>query len=113
MNPTSHAEDKTITEYYEKGVDVPVEYLSRTITLNRDGIVEVGFDSKGNLNHVLYREPYNDEWDIVYAIKYPEGILKTFWLNRSSDRHSTLDKSLYSMPKVWYRLKPTFDLLYR
>lgn len=109
LRPTAHALSRFNSFWYNYGVNLPEDFIPRDITLKSDGIIEVGFDNSGNLAHILYREPLEGypEWDIVYAIAYPEGVLKTVYLNRATDTHPTLKADQYrkTLPRhLRYRL---------
>lgn len=44
------------------------------------------------------RRKFNNEFDLVIVILRKEKLIKTVWLNSIDDKHSTLDKSVYSRP---------------
>lgn len=72
--------------------------ILKSITADRFDVVEVETHNGRTVKYVL-RGSYNDEFDIVLVIMpaTPGGFVKTVWLNRKSDRHSTLDRSRYEI----------------
>lgn len=71
--------------------------ISNAIDFSRGTVIEVGY-SKGKLNHMLVRMPYDNRNDISFALIPLKGkwLVKTMWLNEKDDTHSTLDLSQYA-----------------
>ena len=113
LKPSHHALNKLDKyNYSDRYPQVSEEDINKELVLKRDNIIEVGVkDSPYNIVHVLYREPLKDAngWDISYAIRLPEGFLKTFWLNESYDTHSTLNIEQYDRAETWDWLKRRWE----
>jgi len=104
--PSAHVEKEKIDkEYMKTDIYVPPSYFYKVVEVNPNSIIEVGISWDGDLQHLLLRYPYNEEWDIILAISYPSGKVKTFWFNRRGDIHRTLEKGYYTYPEQWARLK--------
>ena len=110
LQPTMHAIQNIDRALANFGVYVdPDIYFNRTVTVgDNNQVIEVGMnynqaEDKLELTHLLLREPFNDEFDLVYAVDIPSGNVKTFWLNRKGDIHRTLERGRYVLPVQWQR----------
>lgn len=56
--------------------------------------------SRGRAVKWVVRFAYDNVEDLVMVI-VPSGFVKTIWKNRRSDRHSTLQRSLYTAPNAF------------
>jgi len=72
--------------------------LPEKIKFSASDIVEVELWENCQDIKFLVRLPYDKNNDICAVVLFTprETILKTLWLNRKIDKHSTLDKSRYS-----------------
>ncbi len=72
----------------EKGVP-----MLRNVDLARADIVEVTPAE----NKVVFRvdHPTDPEWDVVVVALTDSGFVKTSWMNRKDDKHSTLKRWMY------------------
>lgn len=73
-------------------------YIQLPDTLNTDKarVIEVEVASDGCVEKVLYRVPHCGTFDLLIAVIPYRGFVKTVWLNKKSDRHSTLNHANYS-----------------
>jgi hypothetical protein len=88
---TRHAEDARSNDRYG--------YIPKheRLNLREAETIEVGIED-GRLVHLLLRMPYDGKRDILFALRPVAGkpwVIKTVWLNRTNDRHKTLNKSRY------------------
>lgn len=49
----------------------------------------------GRIAKIVYRDHFNDELDLVFAIIPGQWFVKTVWVNVKSDPHHTLDRGRY------------------
>lgn len=62
-------------------------------------VVEAECDLLGGVLKVVYRVPHCEHMDLCLAVVPGRGVVKTVWLNRKDDVHSTLDKARYTVPR--------------
>jgi len=68
--------------------------LPSSIVVSKWNIIEVETQDNLTTSKVLVRIPHCSKFDLIMAI-LANGTVKTAWLNSSTDRHMTLDKSKY------------------
>jgi ABC-type microcin C transport system permease subunit YejB len=68
--------------------------LNTTLELRKEYIIEVETENN-RVSKVLYRMPYNNQFDVMIALIPNTFLVKTCWLNCKSDKHFTLDKLRY------------------
>lgn len=61
-------------------------------------VIEVETDAFGNLVKILARQKHDSRNDVVYAFLVGSKVIKTAWLQTSTDLHRTLDRSHYDIP---------------
>jgi hypothetical protein len=90
---SQHAIRGAQREMERKGVDI---MLPTQVDFSKVTLVEQGIRN-GVLDRVLVRMAHDATWDLVMSISMrgKSKWLITAWANRSSDRHYTLDESLY------------------
>lgn len=71
--------------------------LRRNLSFKEADIIEVETDSYSNIIKVVYRERYNSEFDLVYAVSLIDFVVKTLWLQKSDDTHNTLKRGKYEI----------------
>ena len=71
--------------------------LPRSLDTSKAQVIEVETDGK-RTHKVLYRVPYNNEYDLLMAVDPRRRFVRTVWLNRNDDLHNTLDPSQYDIP---------------
>jgi hypothetical protein len=69
--------------------------LRRNLSFRENDIIEVETDSNSNIIKVVFREIYNSELDLVYAISLIDFKVKTLWLQKSDDTHNSLKRGKY------------------
>lgn len=77
-----------------KRYNIKVINIHRNLNFSLDDIIEVE-EENGEITKVVYRQNYNGLYDIVYAINMKDFIVKTIWLQKSDDKHSTLQRGKY------------------
>jgi hypothetical protein len=65
------------------------------LNTNDAQVIEVEMRGSETLK-VVYRVPYNKDFDLVLVVIPYNGMTKTVWLNSKKDLHRTLDKSRYA-----------------
>lgn len=92
LNYSSHAiEQSRYDRYGEFSLPVSIKpQFKELIELEVRG----GVPYKG-----LFRLHYNSQFVICLAVIFESLVVKTVWLNRKSDNHRTLDRSLYLTKK--------------
>lgn len=71
---------------------------SRSVTIAPGQIVEADADEK-SVYKIVLRVPYDEKCDVCIALLpnlNGDSLVKTCWLNRKDDTHTTLDKSKYA-----------------
>lgn len=88
LNLSRHAVEAAASDRYGQ-ITLPV-----AITFGGKDIIEAEVLEGGRVTKIVVRLRYNAEFDCCYAIG-EGGPLKTVWLNRADDTHSTLNRSRY------------------
>jgi hypothetical protein len=88
---TFHAMQAAETDRYGI-IELPAE-----MNLSEVEIFEIEVDEFGNLIKVVFRMPYNFQFDLCVAMLVNNCKVKTVWLNDKTDKHNTLDKSKYEI----------------
>ena len=78
-----------------KGYGLKILNLRRNLSFKETDVIEVETDSYSNIIKVVFRERYNSEFDIVYAISLMNYKVKTIWLQKTDDIHNTLNRGKY------------------
>ena len=73
--------------------------IPEKIRFDGKDVVEAEFED-GKLKKLVVRIAYDATRDAVYVFNVPDGLLRTVWLNLSTDRHATLKKELYKAAPV-------------
>jgi L-ascorbate metabolism protein UlaG (beta-lactamase superfamily) len=73
--------------------------IPENIRFDGKDVVEAEFEG-GKLKKLVVRIAYDAIRDAVYVFNVPDGLLKTVWLNLSTDGHATLKKELYKAAPV-------------
>lgn len=87
---SNHAKQEAASDKYGKIA------ISEQIVIDPYRIFEIEVNEMGELVKFLYRTRHDAKNDIVYAIFARENVVKTVWLNRRSDKHSTLQREKYA-----------------
>ena len=88
---TGHAKREAAKDRYGK-IDLPDEFHAGSGQLIE---TEVQYDGEEvRVVKQLWRQPLDERRDLVMAI-VPGGRVKTVWVNLSTDKHVSLDRSLY------------------
>lgn len=89
-------------KYFNGDIDMnSIDELIDSLTTTQRDVFEVEltkFDTKWVVTKYCCRIPYNDNQDLVVAIrpkKNKMAMVVTAWLNSTSDEHFTLDESKY------------------
>lgn len=61
-------------------------------------IVEVTIDERENIEKIVVRRCIDEARDLVLVILPSTGVVKTLWINFTSDTHKTLDITKYAKP---------------
>jgi len=62
-------------------------------------VIEVQVDKRTErIIKVVYRVPYSKQRDLVLAVAFPEGRVKTVWSNLVDDTHKTVKEKNYDLP---------------
>jgi hypothetical protein len=61
-------------------------------------IFELELDENQLVTKIVGRRRYNNWFDMAIAIGVSNKLIRTIWLTRVGDTHSTLDKGKYSKP---------------
>lgn len=72
--------------------------MVKVIDTNNKNINVIEVETVNNcITKILYRCKLNEKFDLCIAINPIRWIVKTVWLNCSTDKHKTLNKNLYDM----------------
>lgn len=93
LTPSLHAKKAALSDRYG------VITIPEKIRFDGKDVVEAEFEG-GKLKKLVVRLPYDARRDAVYVFNVADGLLKTVWLNLSTDRHATLQKELYKPAPV-------------
>jgi hypothetical protein len=83
-----HAINACLSDRY--GMIVP----PKQIQINENNVIELEI-AQNQVNKIVVRIDYNQFKDLVLVL-LPDGFCKTVWLNEKSDKHKTLNKSVYA-----------------
>lgn len=89
-----HALNAATDDRYGNIVNLP-----KSLDTSKAQVIEVEMEGS-KTTKVVYRIPYNDEYDLVMAVIPDRRFVKTVWLNKNSDLHNTLDTSKYDVPEI-------------
>ena len=83
----------------EYDINGKIRYIDNII-LDSYRIFEVETDKDGQITKFAYRTRYNAKCDVIYVFmqKGNNLFIRTAWLNRRSDKHTTLNLSKYDTP---------------
>lgn len=87
---TRHAKQASMNDRYGR-IDLP-----KTINTSKAKAIEVEI-KKGAVTKIVYRTKYNTECDLIMVMSRDCSI-RTVWLNKREDKHTTLDESKYVRP---------------
>ena len=73
-------------------------FLHKNIYVESENVVEIEVNNNVVIK-VLYRIPYDDNYDLLLAVNFPNGLVKTVWLNSIHDNHESLNKEKYESPR--------------
>lgn len=90
---TQHALEAANTDRYGAfGVPIELDYDQATL-------IEAEADRFGNVEKGVYRVRYNARFDLVLVVIIATRRVKTVWLNERADRHHSLRRELYDVPR--------------
>jgi hypothetical protein len=93
LRPTLHAEREADRDRYGV-IEFPKHFHPAVAK-----VIEIETDELGNLVKILARQPMDTKGsDVVYAFLVETKQIKTAWINRSDDKHCTLDRARYDTP---------------
>jgi hypothetical protein len=95
---TPHAKKAAMSDRY--GV-IDISKIDKMLKVDLKDVIEAEKDdTTGQVVKIVVRKPYDKDKDIVLAliphVYSREATVKTCWLNKKSDKHSTLRKDLYA-----------------
>lgn len=88
LNYGKHSLKESILDKYGK-INLPL-----TLDTSKAKVIEIEAKNRYAEN-ILYRIPYNDNYDLLLAVIPATQFVKTVWLNDKNDKHCTLDKTKY------------------
>jgi hypothetical protein len=71
--------------------------LPKSLDTSKAQVIEVETRGK-KTTKVLYRIPYDEEYDLILAVDPQRRFVRTVWLNHVNDNHNTLDPTRYTIP---------------
>lgn len=92
LNYGGHARQEAMQEKYG------TLRLPAAVDIRKGEIIEIGVEGK-MVTKMVVRFPYDQVKDIVIVIMIPTGFVKTVWANLKTDKHKTLDRSRYEVPR--------------
>ena len=92
LDYSPHALDAALDDRYGNIVNLP-----KSLDTSKAQVIEVEMQG-AKTTKVVYRIPYNEEYDLVMVLVPDRRFVKTVWLNKNSDLHNTLDVSKYDIP---------------
>lgn len=92
LDYSPHALNAALDDRYGNIVNLP-----KSIDTSQAQVIEVEMEGP-KTTKVVYRIPYNEEYDLVMVMLPDRRFVKTVWLNKNSDLHNTLDTSKYDIP---------------
>lgn len=76
-----------------------VTNLPRSFSFKDEGVKLIELEIRyGQVVKMVARMPFDRANDLVIAFHPHDGFVRTAWLNKKTDKHSTLDKSRYDVP---------------
>lgn len=93
LDYSPHALNAAADDRYGNIVNLP-----KSLDTSKAQVIEVEMEGS-KTTKVVYRIPYNEEYDLVMAVIPDRRFVKTVWLNKNSDLHNTLDTSKYDVPE--------------
>ena len=91
LTPSMHALRESTSDRYG-GFTLPISFNPVDWT-----VIEIE-TVNGALNKIVARKAYDAARDIVMVFLPQSKLIKTCWINLSTDKHKTLDKGAYSKP---------------
>lgn len=92
LDYSPHALNAALDDRYGNIVNLP-----KSIDTSKAQVIEVEMNGS-KTTKVVYRIPYNEEYDLVMVLLPDRRFVKTVWLNKNTDLHNTLDTSKYDIP---------------
>lgn len=91
---TQHAKNAALNDRYG------VINLPKYVNTSDAEIIEAEIEGQLVLK-LVYRVSYNKDLDLVLAVIPVDDkfLVKTVWLNRRTDKHKTLNRRVYAIPK--------------
>ena len=89
---TEHALDAAEQDRYGK-IRLPL-----ILDLHSSEVIELETDQRESIIKAVYRQPYNNTYDLVLVFSVPSWRVKTVWLNNKNDTHTGLDYTSYEKP---------------
>lgn len=103
LDYTRHALQAAVTDRY--GI---IEKLPSCIDMYKAKVIEVEVEKRSKkISKIVFRIPYDGlggEYDLVLAVSMNslfDGRVRTVWLNKRTDDHSTLVEDRYDLPSVY------------
>jgi hypothetical protein len=93
LDYSPHALSAALDDRYGNILNLP-----KSLDTTNAQVIEVEMDGP-KTTKVVYRIPYNEEYDLVLVLIPDKRYVKTVWLNKNSDLHNTLDTSKYDVPE--------------
>lgn len=95
LEPTRHAKEeaKDTNKRDVDGIDIP-----DSVDIDEDDVFEI-YTRNGYVVRMCARVLYDGKYALCFAIDFEDAKnLRTVWLNRYDDLHSSLDMNLYDSP---------------
>lgn len=93
---TKHAKNACKTDKY--GIIVPPKRLNTDNAKVIEAEIVRSDDNTLHTKKVVYRVPYKGSNDLCIVLVPETNVVKTVWINKMNDRHSTLNTHRYSRP---------------
>ncbi len=71
--------------------------LPETLDLSKMKVIEIGVEH-GRVAKILFRGSLDATRDLCIVVQ-SNGIVRTVWVNLKTDKHSTLDRTKYCIPR--------------
>jgi len=94
-----HAQREILNDRY--GILPPHEYVKNFVGANWE-VIEVETDYRGTVVKAVVRRQVDDRRSLILVIMpdgKEDGFVKTCWTNLNTDKHNTLNKSVYAKPE--------------
>lgn len=89
---SKHAKDESCNDKYKSF------FIPEIVIITDDNLIEVEINESGQFVKFMIRIEYDSDYDLCIVLQ-PEtkdsALVRTAWLNKSSDNHYTLDESKY------------------